>query len=121
MENDTRNTEFWIVSVEDGHYLTTATDTYVKDAAAGKINLGQDWFIEEDDVNRDEHLCTKPDNPTGWGDIETSYFACQEIHCEMRRIFNTDDYYDFDLLVSTDDTITIEIGKAKLFFNTDDL
>lgn len=110
MSNDTRNTDYWIVDVEDGHYLTTDDATYVKDAAAGKINLGQDWFIEEDDINRDNKLCTPPDG-VSW-DQNSSYFACQELHCEMRRIFNTDDYYDFDLTVSADDAITIPTSKA---------
>ena len=64
MNNDSRNTEYWIVTYEDGHYTTAADTTYVKDSVSNLINSGQDWFIENDDIDRDadDHLCTPPTN-----------------------------------------------------------
>lgn len=57
LTNDTRNNDFWIVTVEDGHYLPAANTVYVKDSVSTKTNLGQDWYVEDDDVDLDYHLC----------------------------------------------------------------
>jgi len=114
MENDTRNTSYWIVTVEDGHYASGSTD-YTKDSAAGTLNLGQDWFIERDDIDRDVNLCIQPDGTeTGWG-ADISYFACKEIWCEMQRKFTTLDYYDFDFDPNgVTENLIIATGDASL-------
>ena len=74
MENDTRNTDYWIVNLEDGHYLSATNTVYVKDATTAATNLGQDWFKEKEDVDRSSPLCTKPGSATWTPD--KSYFAC---------------------------------------------
>lgn len=115
MQNDSRATAYWEVEVEDGHYLSSDPATYVRDTSAGTLNLGQDWFIEEDDIERSDPLCTPPDSSESWGNLEPSYFACKEIHCEMRRIFNTSDNYDLDFITDgTAETMEIAAGAAKL-------
>ena len=119
MENDTRNTSYWIVTVEDGHYASGSTD-YTKDSAAGTLNLGQDWFIERDDIDRDVNLCIQPDGTeTGWG-ADISYFACKEIWCEMQRKFTTLDYYDFDFDPNgVTENLIIATGDASLLIGQD--
>ena len=118
MVNDSRNRAYWIVTVEDGHYAATDPTTYVKDSAAGTINLGQDWFIEKDDIDLDDNLCTPPVGDESWDGIDTSYFACKEIHCEMRRVFNTGDFYDLDFVTNgSAENMLIAAGDASLQMN----
>lgn len=117
MENDTRNTAYWIVNAEDGHYTTAAETTYVKDSVPNVINSGQDWFIEEDDINRDEPLCTPPDGTENWPQA-LSYFACKEIRCEVRRVMDTGDFYDIDFKADgTAENLVIKQNNAVLQFN----
>ena len=117
MTNDTRNRDYWIVVVKDGHYTTGAPTTYVQDSVPNVINGGQDWFIEEDDIDRDERLCTPPTGTETW-DQALSYFACKEIRCEVRRVMDTGDFYDIDFKADgTTENLVIKQGGAKLQFN----
>lgn len=118
MENDTRNTDFWIVNTEDGHYTASADTTYVKDSRANIANSGQDWFIEEDDIDRDEHLCTPPSGSENWNNISLGYFACSEIRCEVRRVMDTGDPFDLDFKADgTTENLVIKQNNASLQFN----
>ena len=120
MENDSRNTDYWIVSVEDGHY-PTGGGSYTKDANAGATDNGQDWFTERDDIDMDTHLCTKPSGSDNYDPIERSYFACKELHCELRRKFDTEDVYDIDFVStgSPSENMLIAAGAATLQINQD--
>lgn len=116
MDNDDRNTDFWIVNVEDGHYTTAADSTYVKDSVPNVINGGQDWFIEMDDIDRDDHLCTPP-GTVSWSQ-SSSYFACKEIKCEVRRVMTNTDFYDIGFKADgTEENLVIKTGGATIQIN----
>ena len=118
LKNDTRNNSFWITTVEDGHYLTGAVDDWVKDSVLTKTNLGQDWYVEKDDVDLDNHLCVEPTTDENWGDLYEGYFACKAIRCEIRRNFNTADFYDYDFVTNGNtESLDIPVGRAKLLIN----
>jgi len=121
LKNDTRNDKYWITTVEDGHYLngvTPSVTTWVKDSVATKANLGQDWYTEKDDIDLDHHLCVEPTSDENWGNLYEGYFACKEIRCEIRRNFNTHDYYDYDFVTNgNEESLDIEVGNAKLLIN----
>jgi len=76
LQNDTRNKDFWIVTVTDGHCDTGTPTTCISDVVSTKTNRGQDWFVEDDDVDLSNHLCVPPDDTENWGLLEESYFAC---------------------------------------------
>ena len=72
MSNDVRNTAYWEVSPLDGYYPASAAtdnqnDIIISDNNNNLTNKGQDWFTEEDDLYRDDHLCTPPDGTEVWG------------------------------------------------------
>jgi hypothetical protein len=118
MQNDTRNNDFWIVTLTDGHCDTGTPTTCISDVVSTKTNRGQDWYAEDDDVDLSEHLCIPPDAIENWGNLEESYFACKVIRCEMRRPFQTEDYYDFDFVTNGDaETMDIQVGGATLIMN----
>ena len=71
MQNDVRNTAYWEVTVTDGYYAygsdaDSNTDLTVSDNNSALTNAGQDWFIEEDDLYRDDNLCTPPSGDESW-------------------------------------------------------
>ena len=71
MQNDVRNTAYWEVTVTDGYYpngsdADSNTDLTVSDNNSALTNGGQDWFIEEDDLYRDDNLCTPPNGDESW-------------------------------------------------------
>ena len=55
-----------MVSVVDKHRLTGAPTVSVTDSVSTKTNRGQDWYVENDDVDLDYNLCVKPDNTENW-------------------------------------------------------
>lgn len=72
MSNDVRNIAFWEVDVIDGYYPfgandDTQDDLVISDNNASLTNRGQDWFVEEDDLYRDDNLCTPPSGTETWG------------------------------------------------------
>ena len=72
MSNDVRNTAFWEVDAVDGYYpagsnADTQDDLVISDNNASLTNRGQDWFVEEDDLYRDDNLCTPPSGNESWG------------------------------------------------------
>jgi len=87
LQNDTRNRDFWIVVVEDRYRLNATPTVSTIDNVTTKTNGGRDWYIEDDDVDLDYHLCVPPDNQENWGQLTPSYFACKLIRCEARRNF----------------------------------
>lgn len=118
LKNDTRNRNFWIATVEDGHYLTGAPTVWVKDSVVTKTNLGQDWYVDKDDVDLDNHLCVKPTADENWGGLYWGYFACKTIRCEVRRNFNTRDYFDYEFVTNGNtESLDIPVGRAKLLIN----
>ena len=71
MQNDVRNTAYWEVTVTDGYYpfgtdSTSTDDLVVSDNNGALSNAGQDWFVEEDDLYRDDNLCTPPTGDESW-------------------------------------------------------
>lgn len=66
LQNDTRNRDFWIVTVEDRYRLTGTPTVSALDNVSTKTNRGQDWYVENDDVDLDYNLCVKPDNTENW-------------------------------------------------------
>ena len=88
------------------------------DNNASLTNKGQDWFVEEDDLYRDDNLCTPPSGTEVWGQ-DIGYFACKSLKCEIRRAFTNFDIYDlhFSTTAGTTENMLIAIGHARLQMN----
>lgn len=63
-------------------------------------------------------MCVPPTSDENWGDLFEGYFACKTIRCEVRRVFDTNDFYDYDFVSNGDtEALNIPIGRAKMLMN----
>lgn len=113
LQADVSASGYWSATVED--FNNDTSDNRASDTNSAALNNGQDWFIPQQDVDMNTHLC---------GDAaEDSDFACTRILCVVRRAAVTTDTNDFSFDTvggngtATTDTMKFEVGDLQLHVN----
>lgn len=123
---DTKDTDYWVQSYEDGHYIVDASDASIYNYSQDST---EDWDeYEEDDGTYCEWSDAKyiewfPSTAAADAVQWLTPYKCTKMSCTMMRKMVTGDTYDFDFTVNDlnastlTDTMELEADRSFLQFN----